>query len=232
MSAGAGKLSLVDDQIFVADRSVLEPAFKKLLRAGGVARLSRERGPRDVRRHPVMRHGPPGVIFWRGLRKPDVSGVPGELTTLRCPDDRVAIANLAARSVDQIGTAFHTGDHLVVEEILRLRMKRSIYRHCVANRNHIGGRIMEGEAELFLDAFRQTVPVSVVQMHIEWLQPAKHGEAYATRGDRADMHSLNVVRARNAIGDVPSALHDPLVRGNVVPHEAEYHHHHVFGDAD
>ena len=43
MSAGAGKLTLVDDEVFVADRAFLEPAFEDLARAGGIARLRRQR---------------------------------------------------------------------------------------------------------------------------------------------------------------------------------------------
>src|SRR5271168_4119958 len=36
----------------------------------------------------------------------------------------------------------------------------------------------------------------------------------------------------DTVGDIPAALDDPLVRGDVVPHQAENHHNHVFGDAD
>ncbi len=68
MRAGARELAALHDQVLVADRPVLEEAFQDLARARRVARLRRERGARDVRRHAVMRHGPPWMILRRGLR--------------------------------------------------------------------------------------------------------------------------------------------------------------------
>ena len=49
---------------------------------------------------------------------------------------------------------------------------------------------------------------------------------------RADLHALQVVGALDAVGDVPAAVDDPLVGGDVVAHEREDHHHDVLGDAD
>ena len=71
-----------------------------------------------------------------------------------------------------------------------------------------------------------------VKMPVEGLEPAKHRKADATCGHRADVHALDVIGARDAVGDVPAALHHPLVGGNVVPHEPEDHHHDMLGDAD
>jgi hypothetical protein len=42
MCARARQLAAVDDEIFVPDRPLLEPAFKNLARAGCVARLRRQ----------------------------------------------------------------------------------------------------------------------------------------------------------------------------------------------
>src|SRR5580693_1892700 len=42
MCARARQLAAVDDEIFVPDRSLLEPTFKNLARAGRVARLRRK----------------------------------------------------------------------------------------------------------------------------------------------------------------------------------------------
>ena len=61
--------------------------------------LRRERSAGDVRRHAEVRRGSPGMVPRRRLRKPDVAGIARELATLRRPDHRVAIANLAARGV-------------------------------------------------------------------------------------------------------------------------------------
>src|SRR5580704_17486913 len=68
-------------------------------------------------------------------------------------------------------------------------------------------------------------------MHVEGFQSAQHGNANTAGGDSADMHALDVVGPCGAVGDVPTALHYPLMGRNVVPHESEDHHHHVFGDA-
>jgi hypothetical protein len=71
-----------------------------------------------------------------------------------------------------------------------------------------------------------------VKMPVEGLEPAKHRKADAARDDRADVHALDVIGARDAVSDVPAALHDPLVGANVVPQEPEDHHNNMFGDAD
>src|SRR5882672_10655671 len=68
MGPGASELAAVDDEIFVANRASFEPAFEDLPRAGGITRLGRKRSAGDMRRHAVMRHGPPRVILGRGLR--------------------------------------------------------------------------------------------------------------------------------------------------------------------
>ena len=74
--------------------------------------------------------------------------------------------------------------------------------------------------------------VEIVQLHVERLQPAKHRQADAAGGDRADMHAFEIVGALDAVGDVPAAFDDPVVGGDVVAHQREDHHHHVLGDAD
>jgi hypothetical protein len=71
-----------------------------------------------------------------------------------------------------------------------------------------------------------------VKMPVEGVEPAKQRKADAAGGDRADVHALDVTGARDALGDVPAALHRPLAGGNVVPHEPQDHHHDMFGDAD
>src|SRR5437773_836372 len=51
MGPGSGELAAVDDQVFLADRPLLEPAFDNLAGAGGVARLRRQRRAGAMRRH-------------------------------------------------------------------------------------------------------------------------------------------------------------------------------------
>ena len=88
---------------------------------------------------------------------------------------------------------------------------------------------MEGEAELLLDLLRQAMLVVVVQLDVERLQAAQHGEADAAGGDRADVHAFEVIGALDAIGDVPAAPDDPAVGGDVVADQRQDHHDDVLG---
>src|SRR5271156_4432816 len=102
MRPNAGELAAIDDEISVADRPPFEEALEDFPCSGRVSGLRRQRCPRNMRRHAVMRHGPPGMIFRRRLREPYVACVAGKLTAFEGPDDCVAIANLSARSVHEI----------------------------------------------------------------------------------------------------------------------------------
>ena len=53
---GAGELAAVDNQIFVTDRSALEPAFQNLASASSVTGL-RGKSSGNMRCHAVMGHG-------------------------------------------------------------------------------------------------------------------------------------------------------------------------------
>ena len=141
-----------------------EIAFEDLARAGGVARLRRQRGAGDVRRHAVMRHGAPGMVLRRRLREPDVAGIARELAALQRADDGVAVADLAARGVHEIGAALHHADQLVVEQVLGLGMQRRVDGDHVADLDQRLDVRVEGEAELLLDLLRQAVLVGVVQL--------------------------------------------------------------------
>jgi hypothetical protein len=50
-----------------------------------------------------------------------------------------------------------------------------------------------GHAELALDLLRESVPVGVVQSHLERLQPPEHGGADPAGCDGPDLHALEVV---------------------------------------
>src|SRR6476469_8543859 len=114
VSAGTGELALVDDQIFGADRLLGEIALQNLARAGRVPGLRRQRAPRDMRGHAVMGHGAPEMLPRRRLREPHVAGIASKLAAFERSHDRVAVADLAAGSVHEIGAALHLADQLVV----------------------------------------------------------------------------------------------------------------------
>ena len=83
-----------------------------------------------------MRHRAPRVVFRCWLRKPDVARVAGKLSALKCSDDSVAIADLAARRVYQICAALHLADERIVEEVFGLRVQWSVDCDHVANAHH------------------------------------------------------------------------------------------------
>ena len=82
-----------------------------------------------MRRHPIVGHGAPGMIRERGLRIPDVAAIASQLSALQGTHHRVPIAESAARRVDQIATAFHQREHLVIEHALRrwIKLRLEIY---------------------------------------------------------------------------------------------------------
>src|SRR6266516_1908214 len=232
MSAGARERAAIDDQVFLADRTTLKPALQDLAHSGRIAGLRGQGRPRHVWRHPVVGHRPPGVIPRSRLREPDITGIAGKLAAFQCPRDRVAVADLAAGGVDDVGAALHLGDEGVVEEVLGLRMEGRVDRDHVADGHHRLGVRVVGYAELALDLLRESVSIGVVQSHLKRLQPPEDSGADPAGSDRPDLHSLQVVRPGDAVGDVPAALDDPLIGRDVVAHQRQDHHHHMLGDAD
>ena len=66
------------------------------------------------------------MISGSGLREPDVSGIACKLAAFQRPRDRIAVADLAAGGVDDVGAALHLGDERVVEEVLGLRWRGAL----------------------------------------------------------------------------------------------------------
>src|SRR5262249_42348593 len=91
VSARSGEPAALHDQVLIADRPVLKPAFEDLAGACGVACLRRQRRAGDVRGHAMVWHSPPRVILRRGLGEPDIAGVAGELAAFQRAADRVAV---------------------------------------------------------------------------------------------------------------------------------------------
>src|SRR6266550_182215 len=93
------------------------------------------------------------------LRKPDIAGIPGKLAAFQRPRDRVAVADLAAGGVDDVGAALHLGDQGVVEEVLGLGMERRVDRDHVADRHQRLGVWVVGHAELALNRLSTAEPI-------------------------------------------------------------------------
>ncbi len=165
-----------------------------------------------MRSHSLIRHRAPRMIRRCGLGIPHVAGVSGELTALQRPHHRLAVADERPRRVDQICATFHGRDQLVVEQPTSLSMQWRVDRDHVEVGHHLLHRGVVGGVQLLLDLGRQPVLVGVVQMNIERRQPPQHGQADPAGGDGAHLHSLEVVGALHAIGDIPAAPGDPLMR--------------------
>jgi hypothetical protein len=55
-----------------------------------------------------------------------------------------------------------------------------------------------------------------MEFDVERLEAAQHGKADAPRGDRAHLHGFEIVRALDAIRDIPSALEYPLMGRKII----------------
>lgn len=159
MGAGTGKLAAVDDQIFLTDRTALEPAFENFARSGRVTGLRRQGSPRRMRGHAMMRHRPPGMVRRRRLRIPDIAGIPGQLPALQCANYGIAITNPAARRVHQIGAALHLADQGIVEQVLGLSVQWRVDCDYVAHPHQGIYRGVVGDVEFLLDRCRKPVAI-------------------------------------------------------------------------
>ena len=90
-------------------------------------------------------------------------------------------------------------------------MERCVDGHHVAHLDQRFGIGMEGKTELLLERRGESMPVGVVQLHIEGFEALEHRESDAACAHRSDCHPFEVVRARRAVRDVPAALHHPVV---------------------
>src|SRR5262245_2851363 len=104
--------------------------------------------------HSVVWHRPPGMILWGWLWEPDVACVPGELSALQCPYDRIAITDFATRRIHDIRAAFHLADEGVIKHMLGLGMQCAVDRDDITHTHHrLHGRMIS-EIQFLLDLLR------------------------------------------------------------------------------
>ena len=115
--SGARELAAVDDQVFLANRALVEEALEDLAHTRGVAGLRGEACAGGVRGHALIGHRAPRMVGRGGLGKPHVAGVACQLPALTRACDGLAIADLPSSGVDQIGASLHLGEHVRVEEV-------------------------------------------------------------------------------------------------------------------
>src|SRR5208282_2600824 len=111
-------------------------------------------------------------------------------------------------------------------------IKRTMDCDYVAFLHHRPSVRMIGHIEFPLHGRGEAVVIGIMQLDIEWLEPPQDRLADAAGRDGSHVHSLEIVRSGDAIGDIPSSFDYPLIRWNVVPHQRKNHHYHVLGNAD
>src|SRR5471030_3410872 len=112
-----------------------------------------------MRRHTLMRHGPPRMIARSRLREPDIACIARELAGFQRTHNGVAIHDLASCRVDDVSTTLHLADHLLVEKMLRFRVQRTVDSDDIADTRQRFNRGVPRGAKLALDLFRQAMPV-------------------------------------------------------------------------
>ena len=111
-------------------------------------------------------------------------------------------------------------------------MQGGVDRDDIANAHQRLGVRVEGHVQLLLHVGREAMPIGIVQLDVEGLEAAEDRRADASRSHRAHRHSFQIVGAGYTVGDVPSAVHDPLIRRDVIAHQRQDHHHDVLRHAD
>eukprot|EP00050_Salpingoeca_kvevrii_P005681 m.285082 g.285082 ORF g.285082 m.285082 type:complete len:437 (+) comp11291_c0_seq1:127-1437(+) len=232
VSADTSELAVHGNDVVLVVGLAIEEALEDLADAGSVAGLGREGRAGDVGRHGVVGHGAPGMVLGRRLGEPDIAGVASKVTRLEGSGNGVLVADLAASSVDDVGAALHLLDHFLVEHVLCLRVEGAVDGHDVADLDKALGVLVPGEVEFLLDLGREAVAVGVVKLDIKGVEAAQDRKANATGSNSANVHTLDIIGALDAVGDVPAALADNLVRWDVVADKTEDHHDDVLGDGD
>jgi hypothetical protein len=81
-------------------------------------------------------------------------------------------SQILPRGVHDISAALHLGEQGVVEQMIRLGMKRAIDGDDVAGLDHALDRRMPGQVQLLLGRFGKPVAVGVMQLDVEGREPA------------------------------------------------------------
>ena len=96
-------------------------------------------------------------------------------------------------------------------------------------RAHVG---VECGFQFLFDVGGQSAPVGVVQPDTERRQAPQHRLADPAGSHQTDVHTLQVVGALHAVGDVPAAVGRVAVGRHEIADESQYLHDRVLGDAD
>src|SRR5262245_41538310 len=147
------------------------------------------------------------MVLRRRLREPHISSIAREFPALQRPNNGVPVANLAARCVYKIGAALHAADQRVIKQMLGLGMQWCVNRNDVTDLHERLNIAVESSAKLLFDCSRQTMPIGVMKIDIKWLHAPQNRKANPSCTNDTNVHPLQIIRARDAISDIPTALH-------------------------
>jgi hypothetical protein len=91
---------------------------------------------------------------------------------------------------------------------------------------------MESKVQLLLNPPGKWMTLGVVQFNVKGFQSPQYGQTDSAGSNRSNVHTFEIVRTRDTIRDVPSAVPRDLMSRQVVANQRQNHHHSVFGDAN
>ncbi len=158
-----------------------------------------------MRRHAVMRHRPPRMVLRWGLREPHRRRHNRQAGRSRAPARRHRDRQILPRAVfTRLAPRF-------ILAIIASSKRFSVSGRSgalIVTTSQTGtiaaGVLWKVTPSSFSTASGKPVAVGIVQLDVERLQPAKHSAADPPGTHRADRHALDIVRARDAVGDLPA----------------------------
>jgi hypothetical protein len=235
--------------------------LQNTLRTITISLLRIERGARHVRNHGVSAsEGVLGIaermVFWCGLREPDVAAVAAEVTGFESCCNILFYNDGAAGGVYEPGswisvlidgterarsqkrgrrghTRLHLSNQLLVEQTASLLMQRTVNSNDIT----LGDQFLQGintsATNLLLDFGLQRLVVEIQQLlTIKWLQSPQYTLTNSSYSNSSYNLALEIKLILCGGSDVPFTSLDLFMRGDEVTDEDEDGHDDVFGDGD
>jgi hypothetical protein len=173
------------------------------------------------------------VLFGRGLGKPHITTIAGEVAGLESLCDILLDDNGTASGVDEIRALLHLADKFLVEETLGLLMQRAVDCDNVT----LGDELLEGidtaGTNLLFNLGAQRLVVVVQKLlAVERLEATKDTLSNAADGNCADNLALEVVLLLGGRSDIPVTGLNLLVSGDEVTDEHQNSHDNMLSDGD
>ncbi|MNN32556.1 hypothetical protein D3C81_1462790 [compost metagenome] len=166
------------------------------------------------------------------LGVPDIAGIAGQLPGLQSAHHGIALHQLAAGAIYKVRTLFHPREHGIVKQTLGRRIEGNLQVDDISRGHQCFYVRMIVKPQFFLYFGGESVTLGVLQVQVERLQSAKHGQTNTARADGAEMHAFDVIAPIHTISDIPAAFGGYRMCGQVTADQHKYQHHYVFGNAD